>query len=249
MAEIHTDNDGVQTEVQHFSKTHSSSDNYQGEGVEVRTADRGRVNVSDPSTLQPNDIVNVDGMELTVQQAREYGVLDSLFSGEAPKMASPNQAAQQEAEAQGRPKPAEGTLGDHNDLAATLSEQVESGNLSADEAQAYDLVGANLEMAGMNYQSAVDLHYGLEEGTVNSNDVDPQQIQLVQDQANRVRAAATTSIISEIGAEGFNELEAMAAAAPGVKDVLERFAVDRATGQTEDITWGDLLEHLRAELR
>ena len=243
------DNDGVQTERTNFSKTTHSSDNWQApEGaVEVVSKDRGRISVSDGSTLGPDDILSVDGVEMTVSQAKQHGVFDSLFSGQ--QMMSPNQAASQAALEQPTPAKADygddGELGDHNDLAEALEA---NETLTGEERQAYDLVGANLQQAGVQYGEALATYEALQDGSLDTNSVNPQHLEMINAQAARVTEVSTKAAMGELGPDAFNYLQSMSDSNPAVARVVNQYAIDRATAQNGDITWNDLYQHLRDEL-
>ncbi len=207
-------------------KGRASSEDYNPYGVTARGS-RGYVVAQTQDQLSDNDIVKFEGMDLTVAQAKEYGVLDQIFgkldqeaSGDAP---------------QDNSEPAESAPADPT--VASLQAALEAGEITAEEAQLYDTINAELELAGIDTQSALE---AIEEIAKGGNpEISGDARSMLERIHQDVTAASTKAAHAELGPEAYAQLQGWASVSSDVDGAIRGFAAKRATGDRSIGTWSD----------
>lgn len=233
--------------------TKSSNDYRSTTSIEVQ---RGfsKASVSSAADLQDNDIVTVDGVDIKASMARDMGLLGEVFS----PIKSPDQldpGLNSGAAAQQQQQSDQGTGADtgtghaaYDEAAAGLNEALEAGTMELAEAQAYDTTMAQMAMANINVDDAVNTLSELSAGTVSELDIGSENATMLRDAETKVTEASTKSAMSELGQEGFNEIQRAAQVDPEVNAAVRGYAIQRATGETGGATWGDLAADIKAHL-
>lgn len=224
-----------------------SSTDYRGDGVAIRSGESGfRKEVSSSSDLADNDIVSVNGVELRADQARELGLLREIFDDA--EQARPGQGEQPKVEGEAdAPKSNTG----HKEYDATvdrLNEHLESGAIQFEEATVYDTVNAQVAMSGLTVDDAVATVKGLENGSIADADVSGDLRSMLTQAEAEIERASTVAALHELGQAEFDGLAQMMQVHSGVRDVVERYAIDRMQGKHNGITWPELVEHLRDQI-
>lgn len=231
------------------TKNHSSSDDYQSQGVEVQ---RGffKSTAHSADELNDDDLVKVDGMDIKVSLARELGLMDEVFRPvRSPEQLDPSLSAGSAAQQQQQQAEDKGTGHEEYDTAAVgLNEAIEAGHMEFEEAQAYDTILAQTAMVGMSVNDAVQTLDDLASGTKSQMDIGSENATMLRDAETKVTQAATQSAQAELGQEGFNAIRQAAAVSPEVNAAVRGYAIQRATGKTDGATWSDLLADIRAHL-
>lgn len=210
--------------------------------------------VSHISQIDDNDIVNIGGMEMKASQARSLGLLDVQHAPSSNDLA--REVAQQQQQAlQGEytDDAGEGEGEDNEPIelfdAVTngLNAEIDAGNMSLEEGQAYEQIVGELALDGESVEDLIDAYEGLQDGTIDPNDV-PAEAQGMIDRAERqVTEAATAAVIEELGQEGFDELQAFAKSNSHANRLIQEYAIARATGSSDGLMWSDVLEYFRQE--
>jgi len=236
------------------TKNHRSSDDYQSKGVEVQ---RGffKSTAHSADELNDDDMVKVDGMDIKASLAKELGLMDEVFKPvRSPEQLDPGlsagSAAQQQQEQQDQQQQeSEGTGYVEYDTAAKgLNEAIEAGHMEFEEAQSYDAILAQTAMAGMSVDDAVQTLSDLASGTKSQTDIGSENAAMLKDAETKVTSAATQSAQAELGREGFDVLQRAASVSPEVNAALRSYAIMRATGKADGITWTDFLGDVQAHL-
>ena len=234
------------------SKNHSSSDDFQSQGVEVQ---RGffKSTVHSADELNDDDLVEVDGMSIKASMARELGLMGEVFK----PIRSPEQldqdlssgaAAQQQQPQQQQTQEGSG-YEEYDNAAAGLNEALEAGHMEFEEAQSYDTILAQTAMAGLNVADAVQTLDELAAGTKSQLDVGSENAMMLKDAEDKVTQASTQSAMAEIGQEGFETIRQAAKVSPEINEAVRGYAIQRATGTTDGATWSDFLADVQAHLR
>ncbi|NOD31491.1 hypothetical protein [Ruegeria atlantica] len=232
------------------SKAYASSSDYSNGGVTVRTGGFNR-EVHSTNDLNDNDLMTVDGMELTVAQARQLGLLNTAFD-EQLSFGAAQRAAQEHGAAQERA--AEQTQGsntgnaDFDSVVDGLNTSLDDGVMELGEAQEYETAFGQLAMSGMTIDQAAETMRGLADGSVSELDVDGDTRAMFENVQSTITKAATQSAMQELGQDGFDFLTQASATNPGVDRVVRQFAVDRAAGRADGITWAEFAQHIREQL-
>ena len=233
------------------SKSRSSSDNYQDSGVTIRSGLFNK-NISSADQAGDDDLIAIDGMEIKVKQAREMGLLNKQFAEDGGLSAgNAAQAAHQRSDQQSDQQQSEqtGTGNTEYDTAmAGLNDAIEEGSMEYGEAQAYDTSIAQIAMSGLSVEHAVETLDGLASGDVDATAVPSETKQMLNDIQGNVQKAATQSAKTELGREGFDVLQRAASVSPEVNAALRSYAIMRATGKADGVTWSDFLEDVQAHL-
>jgi hypothetical protein len=246
---VTTDNEGNMSEQDMPSnKQYATSEDYKEGGVTAFTGPaKSRTQVHSPDGLADNDLVEVDGMQIRVADARSMGLLGDLFAN-APKSATEAQAAKDHKAAQEVTTQKSDTGHAEYDASVdNLNAMLEEGTIMMEEAQEYDHAHGELAMIGVSPDDAWATLHNLAEGEVAEADVDPQQRQAIQQAYQKVQEAAAKSALNEIGDEGVSELRTIADLHPGAQQAIWRYASDRAQGLT-NVTWDELRGSLKEQL-
>ena len=233
------------------TKNHSSSDDYQSKGVEVQ---RGffKSTAHSADELNDDDLVKVDGMDIKASMAKELGLMDEVFKPvRSPEQLDPGLSAGSAAQQQEQPQQqeSEGTGYEEYDNAAKgLNDAIEAGHMEFEEAQSYDAILAQTAMAGMSVDDAVQTLSDLASGTKSQMDIGSENAAMLKDAETKVTSAATKSAKTELGREGFDVLQRAASVSPEVNAALRSYAIMRATGKADGITWSDFLGDVQAHL-
>jgi hypothetical protein len=231
---VATNADGTEskTEVKMSAGGVHSSNDYQAEGIKIISEGSSKV-VQSTGDLQDDDIVFVDGMEVQAKMARELGLLARVFPDEEGLSVGNAAAGRNDTEA------AEGNA---------YQRAVDAGQMTADEAQVYDTTMAQMELAGMDADTAVAMVDAIEAGGHEALDVDSDKAALLTHAQTQVTEAATQAALGEIGQDGFSYLQRAAEMSPEVNAAIRGYAIQRATGEANGLTWRDLMADVKAHL-
>lgn len=234
--------------------TKSSNDYRSTTSIEVQ---RGfsKASVSSAADLQDNDIVTVDGIDIKASMARDMGLLGEVFSPiKSPDQLDPGlnsgAAAQNQQQQSDQGTGADTGTGNaaYDEAAAGLNEALEAGTMELAEAQAYDTTMAQMAMANINVDDAVNTLSELSAGTVSELDIGSENATMLRDAETKVTEASTKSAMSELGQEGFNDIQRAAQVDPEVNAAVRNYAVMRASGKTDGLTWADLAADIQEHL-
>lgn len=221
---------------------------YADTGVKI-TSGFGSKTVHSADQIGDNDLVVIDGMEITGKMAREMGLLGRVFDEPLSSSALAKGATDaQQARVADEPTKQETGVPDYDDAIARLEAEIDNGTMTLEEAREYDTSLAQIAMSGLSVDAVVDTLDGLASGTVDATEVPGDVKSMIRDVETSVTEAATASVKSEIGGEGFAELQRAAAASPEVNAAIRNYAIMRATGRAEGITWSDFLADVRDHL-
>lgn len=214
-----------------------SSNDYQPTGIEARNGFNTR-HVADHSQLNDNEIIRVDGMELKVSQARDLG----LIGGPIDESLSAGSAAQRTPEVQPEDTPAQTTGHEGYDQSvAELTSKVEAGQISQAEAGEYSTALGQVALAGMTITEVSETLDQIASGEIDpAIDLSKDQRDIVKSVESTVQRAATQSVISEIGQQGFERLAQIARGDAEFNGILRQYASMRALGRAEH-TWSEFL--------
>ena len=238
------------------TKNHRSSDDYQSKGVEVQ---RGffKSTVHSADELNDDDMVEVDGISIKASMAKELGLMGEVFKPvRSPEQLDPGLSAgaaaqqqEQQQQQQQQQQESEGTGYVEYDTAAKgLNDAIEAGHMEFEEAQSYDAILAQTAMAGMSVDDAVQTLSDLASGTKSQTDIGSENATMLRDAEAKVTSAATKSAKTELGREGFDVIQRAASVSPEVNAALRSYAIMRATGKADGVTWSDFLEDVQAHL-
>lgn len=252
--------EGTSQQMPSVKDAQTSANYEQTSGVEVRRG-FGKASVANASELQPNDVVMIDGVEVKASLAREMGLLNEVFQPlKSPEQLDPNlssgaaaQKAQSEtakmSDATAETTEDVGTGNEAYDEAAKgLNAALEAGHMEYAEAQTYDTTMAQMALAGIDVEDAVNTLSELSEGTKSELDVGSEDASMLKDAERQITQAATQSAQSELGQEGFEAIRQAAAVDPEVNEAVRGYAIQRATGKANGATWSDLLADIKAHL-
>jgi len=248
------DNAVVKPHVENVGEVRSS-DNYRGPGIDVRDGFFAKT-VTAPDQLSGSELVRIDGVEMTAKMAREYGILDKAFQGtktfdESLSVAAARRGAEQ-AQATAQPKTTEvdpkTPEGQYRQATHRLEADIDNGTISVEEAKEYDTNLARVAMQSLSVEHVVETIDGLADGTVNPLEVPGEVRSMIRDVEASVTRAASASAKTEIGIDGFQELAAAAKVSPEVNQAIRDYAVMRASGRADGLTWADLLADVRDHL-
>lgn len=209
----------------------ASSEDFNPYGVTAR-GERGYVTARTPDQLSDNDIVKFEGMDLTVAQAKEYGVLDQIFG--KINAEAPGNAPQENSE------PTESAPSDPT--VASLQAALDAGEITAEEAQLYDTMSAELELAGMDTQRALE---AIEEIAKGGNpEISGDNRSMIERIHQDVVTASTKAAKAELGPEAFAQLQGWASMSSDVNEAVRGFAAKRATGERSLGTWSTFYQEV-----
>lgn len=216
----------------------ASSNDYKPVGIEARNGFNTR-HVADHSQLNDNEIIRVDGMELKVSQARDLG----LIGGPVDESLNAGSAAPRVPEAQPEATSAQTTTGHegYDQSVAELNSKVEAGQISQAEAGEYSTALGQVALAGMTITEVSETLDQIATGEIDpAIDLSKDQRDVVNSVESTVHRAATQSVISEIGQQGFDRLAEIAKGDAEFDGILRQYASMRALGRA-DHTWTEFL--------
>ena len=219
--------------------TNTSANAPQQEGYHVRSGLHGHV-TNDLSNVADTDLISIQGMEVTYKMAKEMGLLAAHKPDEGLSAAS---AAQRTPEVSPT-----GSQTGHDGYDATvdgLAAQVDAGVMKYDEASQYETALGQVALAGLTVTEASDTLDGIADGSIDPAMLPADKRQVVENLQTTVSDAATKSVMSEIGQEGFDRLSQIASGDAEFNEVLRNYASMRALGKA-DHTWGQFLEEAEA---
>ncbi|MEP4247672.1 hypothetical protein [Tateyamaria sp.] len=239
-----TDADGNTTISTHGTMR---STDYKQEGIEVIRG-IGSTTVASPDLLQDDDLITVDGVQLSARAAREYGLIPTAFNpSKSPDQLDPKfgiGTASQAAEEKQRPST--GHEG-YDAISSDIMDRVEAGVLEGEEAFEYDLAVATVAGADLTITEVVEIIDGINSGELSALNVDANTRQIAQSVEQRVTRTATKAAINELGQQGFDRLSQMASASSVVDQAIRQYVSMRALGRSSD-TWSDFLAMAEDEL-
>ena len=222
--------------------THSSS-NYEDTGVKAKTSLGFSRTVQSADQLDENDLIDIDNMQVTVKMAREMGLLGRVFDEELSMSAAHTAAEEQKSD----DKSNTGNI-EYDTAIDNLNGHLDNGSMSYDEAVKYEEALGEVALSEVSVPHLVETIEGLSAGTVAASDVPTDVKQIAESVEAKVTDAATSTAISELGQEGFSSLQNIASLHPAANEVIRRYAIDRAQGLHQDVTWSDLYDDLREQL-
>ncbi|WP_173496084.1 MULTISPECIES: hypothetical protein [unclassified Aliiroseovarius] len=214
-----------------------SSNDYQPTGIEARDGFSTR-HVSNHSQLHDSEIIQIDGMELKVSQARDLG----LIGGPVDESLNAGSAAPRTPEVQQEDTPAQTTGHEGYDQSvAELNAKVEAGQISQVEAGEYSTALGQVALAGMTVTEVSETLDQIASGEIDpAIDLSKDQRDVVNSVESKVHRAATESVINEIGQQGFDRLAEIARGDAEFNGILRQYASMRALGRAEH-TWSEFL--------
>ena len=226
----------------------TSSNDYKASGVTVRSGLHNRT-VSSADQIADNDIVVVDGMELTAKHARELGLMGQVFD-EGLSIG----AAQRAAEGRGY-QPEDGpdeiakTGHDEYDAATeALNAQMDAGTIEYAEALEYNTAHGELALSGLTAEEVVETLGAVRDGTADLTSLDANTRAVVENVERKVTATATASAKAELGQAGFDRLAQVARANPEVNEAITAYAIMRAQGRA-DVSWAEFAQDVEDHVR
>lgn len=269
-ASVGFDGSSSSQELPSAGKTQRSTDYVDEGGLQMRHGPAGFSQTAHSADMVgDNDLITVDGMEVTGKMARELGLLGRVFDEKLSYGAAQRAALQEKQAAHQRITPEQRVLnelgaiprddsgdavnapledgrGDQTPATYTettkgLREAVEGGTMSADEAVVYDTLAAEMAMAEIDAVEAAEMQLRLQTGEIDQSDVDPDTKQTLERFEKQVTDAAQKAVVEEVGHEGFNFIQQAAQSSPEVNHAVRNFAIMRATGRSEGLTWADFL--------
>lgn len=233
------------------SKSYASSADYVSGGVTVRDTKNTQRDVHSQSDLKDSDVINVQGMSMKVAQAKELGLLDAVFD-EGLSIGAAQRAAQEHSsavvETPEEPKGSDTGHAEFDSVIDGLNASLDDSIMSMDEAQTYEAAFGQIAMSGMTIDEAAETMRGLADGSVSEIDVPGDTRAMFSNVQSTITEAATQSAMQELGQDGFDFLKQASATNPGVDRVVRQFAVDRAAGRADGITWAEFAQHIREQL-
>jgi hypothetical protein len=219
----------------HTGSTFASSEDFVDKGVQVidgKTGDRKSVYMADD--LDPSDIVNVQGIPMTVAQAKAAGY---SFDGDEP---IPVESS------------ANASLTDNEDQATELDLREEGAGTDAEIVALDNVVTAAQMHTGLDEEATVELGTDILTGELKADDPiwnDLQQRGVSRDAAHgaisQVVQVGQQAALRELGAAGYNELSQLADNSPAIKAVVIKHGIARMQGRTEKVTWKHVLTMAR----
>ena len=216
----------------------SSSEDYQPSGVTVHTNGLGLAKtVNSIDELSPGDKVTIDGVQMDIEQAQQLGLLSGLFANTASNVTN---ELTPEANTDGTDT--EGLTGhaEYDNAVASLNEYLEDGSMTHDEAIEYDSTLAQVAMDGISVDHLVETIDGLQDGSIAELEVPAGVRETARVAEEKVTQASTDSARAELGDEGFANLQRLASVNPQVNYTIRRYAIDRAQGKHDGVTWAGL---------
>lgn len=204
-----------------------SSEDFVDKGVQVidgRTGDRKSVYTA--SDLSPSDIVKVEGIPMTVAQAKATGY---SFDGDKPI-----------------PRVDGIDLPEDNQENVDLREE---GAASDAEIVALDnVVSASQMHTGLGHEATIELGTDILMGELKADDPIWNGLQhrgvsreAAHGAISQVVQVGQQAALRELGAADYNELSQLADRSPAIKAVVIKHGVARMQGKTKNVTWKHVL--------
>ena len=231
------------------SKGFTSSDDYASGGITVRNTNNTLREVHSKDDLSDTDVIEVQGMSMRVAQAKELGLLNTVFD-DGLSLGAARRAAQEHS-AEPVPEENQGSNTGHaeyDNVIDGLSASLEDEIMTPEESATYETAFGQIAMSGLSMDEAFETVRGLSDGSLSELDVPSDTRAMLTNVQNTIDEAATQSALKELGQEGFEFLQQAASTNAGVDRVIRQFAVDRAAGQADGITWADFAQHIREQL-
>ncbi len=204
-----------------------SSEDFVDNGVQVIDGKTGgRKSVYASSDLDPSDIVKVEGIPMTVAQAKSAGY---SFDGS-------------------EPVPVDETVGENDDEAPALDLR-EEGDATDAEAVAMDNVASAVEMhTGLDREATIELGKDILTGQIPEGDevwTGLQNRGISQGAAiasvSQVVQVGQSAAQRHLGAADYNELSRLADSSPAIKNLVIEHGIKRMTGKSKGVTWKQVL--------
>lgn len=222
----------------HTGSTFASSEDFADKGVQVidgKTGDRKSVYAT--ADLDPSDIVRVEGIPMTVAQAKAAGY---SFDGDEPI-----------------PVESEGPrLSDNDDQAPELDLREEGAGTDAEIVALDNVVTAAQMHTGLDEEATIELGSDILTGELKADDPiwnDLQQRGVSRDAAHgaisQVVQVGQQAALRELGAADYNELSRLADNSAAIKAVVIKHGVARMQGRTKNVTWKHVLTLARQSAR
>lgn len=229
------------------NKGFQTSENYQPTGVTVLSNGGASFNreVQSADALADNDLINVEGMQMTAKQARDLGLMGRVFKDDAEPNSKPADAPEEETETGAK---SDTGHAEYDAAIDSLNQLIEEGSMTMEEGQVYDTSLAEIAFAGLSVDHVAETLTGLANGSIAESDVPPDIRAMAANVETQVTQAATKAAVSELGKPAFDALTNMAASHAGVAEVIERYAIDRAQGKHGGVSWTDLYADLNEQL-
>ncbi|WP_171134938.1 hypothetical protein [Ruegeria sp. HKCCD7221] len=220
-------------------------------GVTVRDTKNTQRDVHSQSDLKDSDVINVQGMSMKVAQAKELGLLNAVFD-EGLSIGAAQRAAQEHSsvvvETLEEPKGSDTGHAEFDSVIDGLNASLDDSIMTMEEAKTYETAFGQIAMSGMSVDEVIETMRGLADGSVSELDVDGDTRAMFANVQSTITEAATQSAMQELGPDGFDFLKQASATNPGVDRVVRQFAVDRAAGRADGITWTEFVQHIREQL-
>ncbi|UWR03263.1 hypothetical protein K3740_00685 [Ruegeria conchae] len=243
--------DGPVEQSMPTSKSYASSADYVSGGVTVRDTNNMQRDVYSQGDLKDTDVINVQGMSMKVAQAKELGLLNTVFD-EGLSIGAAHRAAQEHSSAVDEtleePKGSDTGHAEFDSVIDGLNASLDDSIMTMEEAQTYETAFGQIAMSGMSVDEATETMRGLADGSVSELDVDADTRAMFSNIQSTITEAATQSAVQELGQDGFDFLKQASDTHPGVDRCVRQFAVDRAAGRAEGITWTEFAQHIREQL-
>ena len=232
------------------NKGYQSSTDYQPTGVTVLgNGGAGfQREVQSADALADNDLINVEGMQMTAAQARDLGLLGKVFNDES---LSAGSAAQRAGDSEVHEEATQRSNTGHaayDEAIDSLNASIEEGAMTVEEGQVYDTSLAQIAYAGLEVDAVADTLSGLADGSLDETDVSSDVRAMATHVEAQVTEAATKAAVRELGKPAFDTLAQMAETHSGVAEVIRQYAIDRAQGRHEGVSWAELYADLNDQL-
>lgn len=204
--------------------------------------------VHNSSDLQDNDLINIDGMQVTAKQARELGLLNKVFDEELNGGSARKRDPEAPKEQLNAAPRSETGYADYDQSIDRLNDLIDAGSMTHAEGQIYDTSLGQIAMAGLSVEHVTETLEGLANGSIAETDV-PADIKAMTKQVQEsVHRAATTAAMTEMGKPAFDALASLSRSHAVVSQVVRQYALDRAQGLHGDISWADLYNHIQDQI-
>ena len=211
-------------------------------GAEVVTKDGRYKTITHVNDLLPSDRVTIQGIEMTVEAARNAGY-SSFLEGLADKSAR----AFQKHSIEGQPLPQPEAPTPEEQAAIQLETQVGQGLTSYEEVNAGETIAAAFELhAGLKAEETSELVEDLLKGEIPQDDSIWQDLSRrgVSQEATRATVDRAVSIGQgvaerELGTSRYMELTKMADTSTAIRNLVIKHGINRASGKA-NASWLDV---------
>jgi len=209
---------------------YSSSEGFKDNAIQVIDGNGWSKNIYTASDLKGDDRVRVNGIEMTVAEARSVGY---FFEGEEPIPA-------ESAESAGLP--------DNDGETTEVDLRGEAGVTDAESVALDNVVAAAQMHTGLDQEATIELGTDILTGELKADDPiwDGLQQRGVSREAahgaiSQVVHVGQQAALRELGAADYNELSRLADASAAIKAVVIKHGVARMQGKTKNVTWKHVL--------